>query len=135
MVHTESDCAKGLKVNHKDTCAGRETDLDVESEQSPVLDGDGVGLMRHTYSRTGPSTEYARDGRIPSFFGPPAPRRPFRSPNSLKRFQKEGECTSSCNTAFAKHILRADIHESTSTSARQTPAMRFRQMDGWMSGC
>ena len=32
MVHTESGCAKGLEVSHKDTRAGRETDLDVEPE-------------------------------------------------------------------------------------------------------
>jgi hypothetical protein len=41
----------------------------------------------------------------PPVSGPPAPRCPFRSPSSLNRFQNGGECTSSCNTAFAKHIL------------------------------
>ena len=41
----------------------------------------------------------------PSVSGPPSPRCPFRSPSSLSRFQKGGERTRSCNTAFAKHIL------------------------------
>ena len=34
---------------------------------------------------------------------PTSPRNPFRSPSSLNRFQNGGECTRSCNTAFAKH--------------------------------
>ena len=41
----------------------------------------------------------------PPVFGPPAPRWPFKSPSRLSRFHNGGECTSSCNTAFAKHIL------------------------------
>ena len=41
----------------------------------------------------------------PPVFEPPAPHWPFKSPSCLSRFHNGGECTSSCNTASAKHIL------------------------------
>ena len=39
-----------------------ETDLYVEPKYSPVFGGDGVRLVWHAYSQTGPSTKYARGG-------------------------------------------------------------------------
>jgi hypothetical protein len=43
---------------------GEETCLNVEIERSPGFDRDIVGLAWHAYGRSGPSAEYARDGRL-----------------------------------------------------------------------
>ena len=70
MVCTESGCANSLEGGQLPghVCGrvrkdGERTDLDVESERSPVVEGNGIRLIWRAYGQTGPSTEYARDGR------------------------------------------------------------------------
>ena len=70
MLCTELGCTKSLGVINRNIYVDgtrkekkfRETDLDIEFEGSPVFNGDDIGLVLRAYDRTGPSTEYARDG-------------------------------------------------------------------------
>ncbi len=54
----------------------------------------------------------------------------FRSPSSLNRFRKGGECTSSCDTEFAKHIFLVSTSPRTLRHGRMV--LPFEQEGGML---
>ena len=74
---------KSFNVSHQDICVGGigagKTDLDIELERSPTLNGDSVGFVWRAQDQVKLSTEYARQGRLVELMHPSA------MPSSTKR--------------------------------------------------